>query len=131
MYRTVTMLVGAGLLLAASSAAAEPKAVVELFTSQGCSSCVAADEYFEELSRRDDVLALSFHVDYWDYLGWQDTFGSPDNTERQRDYADALGDRRIYTPQIVVNGTASMLGSDRTAVESELATATLPLPVSM
>ena len=72
------------------SAAADPKAVVELFTSQGCSSCVAADEYFDELSQRDDVLALSFHVDYWDYLGWRDTFGSPENTARQRDYAEVL-----------------------------------------
>jgi hypothetical protein len=112
-------------------AAAEPQAVVELFTSQGCSSCKAADAYLEELVGRPDVLALSFHVDYWDYLGWPDTLAQPENTARQRDYAESLGTRRIYTPQIVVNGMVDAVGSDRQAVETAIAKAALRVPVSL
>ena len=124
----------AGLLataLLSGPAGAEPKAVVELFTSQGCSSCVSADEYFKELARRDEVVALSFHVDYWDYLGWRDTLGDPAHTERQRDYAEVHDTRRVYTPQMVINGTAGFVGSDREAVEAAIANASLPVPVKM
>ena len=68
-----------------------PKAVLELFTSQGCSSCPKADAMLDEMSKSPDVVVLAYHVDYWDYIGWEDTFGSPENSQRQRDYADAWG----------------------------------------
>jgi hypothetical protein len=118
-------------LVAPGLAAAGPKAVVELFTSEGCSSCVAADAYFEELVERDDVLALSLHVDYWDYLGWPDTLGDPANTERQRAYAEVHDTRRIYTPQIIVNGAAQFVGSHRKEIEAAIKRAALPVPVDM
>ena len=107
----------------------EPKAVVELFTSQGCSSCVSADAYFAELAERDDLVAISLHVDYWDYLGWRDTLGDPANTARQRDYAAVRGTRRIYTPQITVNGRSDHVGSDRATVEAAIARSALPVPI--
>ena len=87
--------------------------VIELFTSQGCSSSPPADALLGELSRRPGVIALSFHVDYWDYLGWRDTMGSADFTQRQRDYAARRGDGHTYTPQTVINGRLEMVGSDR------------------
>lgn len=108
-----------------------PKAVVELFTSQGCSSCVAADAFLAELAERGDVVALSLHVDYWDYLGWSDTLGDATNTERQRSYAAVQNTRRIYTPQMVVNGNAGFVGSDRPSVEKALAASALRVPVTM
>jgi hypothetical protein len=127
--------VGCTVLLTASAAQpdahAKPKAIVELFTSQGCSSCVTADAYFKELVKRPDVVALSLHVDYWDYLGWRDTLSDPANTERQRGYAAVHGSRRVYTPQMVVNGSAHFVGSDRRAIDAALAKSALPVPVSM
>ena len=95
----------------ASAASPDAPALVELFTSQGCSSCPPADAYMAELARRDDVVALSFHVDYWDRLGWPDTLGSPANTQRQRDYARQRGDGQVYTPQMVVSGDDHAVGS--------------------
>lgn len=92
-------------------AAADRPVVVELFTSQGCPSCPPADTFFEQLAARNDVLALSLHVDYWDYIGWEDTFGSPASTTRQRGYAAAAGRKMIYTPQMVVNGADHVVGS--------------------
>ena len=125
----------AGLQLAAAlstgSAAAGPKAVVELFTSQGCSSCRSADAYFSELADRDDVIALSLHVDYWNYLGWDDTFSRPEHSERQRSYAEAHGTKRVYTPQIIVNGATDVVGNDVGAVEAAIAEASLDVPVSV
>jgi hypothetical protein len=94
--------------------------VVELFTSQGCSSCPPADELLAELAKNDEILPLAFHVDYWDYLGWKDELGSPAYTERQKAYATAAGDRRIYTPQAIVNGNARLVGSDTQAMMSAL-----------
>jgi hypothetical protein len=85
--------------------------VVELFTSQGCSSCPPADQLLAELGTRDDVIPLALHVDYWDYIGWKDAFASPDNTRRQKGYAHAGGWRTIYTPQMVVNGAEDVVGS--------------------
>jgi hypothetical protein len=108
------------MVLLAGPGASEPKAVLELFTSQGCSSCPPADKLLGEYAKRDDVLALSFNVDYWDYLGWKDTLGNPENTERQRSYAAARGDGQVYTPQIVVNGVDHVVGSNRSAVEAAL-----------
>jgi hypothetical protein len=111
--------------------AARPKAVVELFTSQGCSSCVAADAYFAELAQRHDVVAIALHVDYWDYLGWRDTLGDPAHSTRQRDYAGVRGSQRVYTPQIIVNGTSDHVGRDRDAIEAAIDKSSLPLPVTM
>ncbi len=100
-----------------------PPVVVELFTSQGCSSCPPADEFLTELAMRPDVIALSLHVDYWDYIGWKDPYGSPMITKRQRRYAAALGLRYVFTPQMIVDGRDSLVGSDRGAVESAIAAA--------
>ena len=84
--------------------------VIELFTSQGCSSCPPADRILTDYAARDDVLALSWHVDYWNYLGWQDTFSHAAFTLRQKRYAVAMGARGIYTPQAVVNGSGHAVG---------------------
>ena len=101
----------------APSFAAEPApVVVELFTSQGCSSCPPADVVLGELARRDDVLPLSFHVTYWDRLGWPDSFGLAASTERQKAYADSLGRSGLYTPQMVVGGRLDVVGSHRRRV---------------
>ncbi len=94
--------------------------VVELFTSQGCSSCPPADAFLGELAKRDDVVALAFHVDYWDYIGWKDPFGDPAYTQRQRAYAAQLRQRTIYTPQMVIDGVSHEVGSRRGAVESAI-----------
>jgi hypothetical protein len=108
-----------------------PKAIVELFTSQGCSSCVPADAYFADLAKRKDVVALSLHVDYWDYLGWRDTLSLPANTERQRSYAAVHASPNVYTPHMVINGSADLVGSDRKAIDAAIEKSTLPVPVSM
>ena len=107
-------------LLVPRDAAAEPAAdtqvVVELFTSQGCSSCPPADDLLDELAGRPGVVALSLHVDYWDYIGWKDPYASPQYTARQQHYAEALNLRYVYTPQIVVDGRANVVGSHRAQV---------------
>ncbi|MEO0729490.1 MAG: DUF1223 domain-containing protein, partial [Pseudomonadota bacterium] len=95
--------------------------VVELFTSQGCSSCPPADKMLGDLAGRDDLIALSFNVDYWDYLGWRDTLARPEFSARQRAYAAARGDGQVYTPQMVVNGSRHFVGGDRRALKRTLA----------
>lgn len=85
--------------------------VVELFTSQGCSSCPPADALMEKLAERDDVIPLSLHVDYWDYIGWKDEFADPRNADRQRAYAAEAGRRSIYTPEMVINGVTDIVGA--------------------
>jgi hypothetical protein len=94
--------------------------VVELFTSEGCSSCPPADAVLVELANRPDILALSFHVDYWDRLGWKDPFSSREATQRQERYKTLLDLATVYTPQIVVDGRWQAVGSDRDAVERVL-----------
>lgn len=108
------MLAAAALFFAlvAQTAVAEPRnVVVELFTSQGCSSCPPADALMHDLAERDDVIALSLHVDYWDYIGWKDAFADPAFSERQRQYAVVAGRSSVYTPQMIVNGETSVVGA--------------------
>lgn len=93
------------------AAVADGPVVVELFTSQGCSSCPPADKILAEIADRDDVIALALHVDYWDYIGWKDIFADPAFTKRQRAYAQAAGARSIYTPQMVVGGRDHVVGT--------------------
>lgn len=126
----------AGLLVLAltGSAAAEvqPPVVVELFTSQGCSSCPPADAYLGELAQRPGVLALAFHIDYWNYIGWTDPFARPWASARQRGYMESLHLPYVYTPQIVVEGAAQAIGSERATIETMIraaAQARLPAPV--
>ena len=90
---------------------ADQPVVVELYTSQGCSSCPPADAFLTMLADREDVIALGFHVDYWDYIGWKDKFGSPAYADRQRAYARAAGRRSIYTPQMIVQGEKDVVGN--------------------
>jgi hypothetical protein len=110
---------------------ARPKAVVELFTSQGCASCPPADALLTSLAEEGDVIALAYHVDYWDYVGWEDTFGKEDFSDRQRAYNESWGTSRIYTPQMVVNGAKGVVGSRRGEVHAALDGASLPLAVDI
>jgi len=114
----------------------QPRAVIELFTSQGCSSCPPADALLKTFAGRKDVVALTLAVDYWDHLGWKDTFASANHSARQRAYAKARGDHRVYTPQVVVNGVAHAVGSRQQDIEeliartnTELADVRVPLQV--
>ena len=115
----------------AESLRQDTKAVVELFTSQGCSSCPPADALLTSLAERDDVVALAYHVDYWDYIGWEDTFGEKGFSDRQRGYAKSWGSTRIFTPQMVINGAEGVVGSRRDDVQDAVTSAQLPLPVSL
>jgi hypothetical protein len=135
-YRHVTFAVAFACISMAVPASAEPRAVIELFTSQGCSSCPAADKLLGELSRDPSLVTMSLAVDYWDYLGWKDTLALHGHSDRQRAYAEARGDREVYTPQVVVNGVVHVLGSDKAAIEKAIAQtrhnpAVLALPVDM
>jgi hypothetical protein len=121
-----------GLLAAAVPAHADgAKTVIELFTSQGCSSCPAADKLLAEYARRDGVLALSYNVDYWDYLGWKDTLANRDFSQRQRDYSTARGDSDVYTPQAVIDGRSDVAGSVRNEIEGAIAASGTGLSVSI
>lgn len=103
--------------VSATAAVAGSKNVVELYTSQGCSSCPPADALLEKYMNRPDIVALSFNVDYWDYLGWKDTLGKRSNSKRQRSYARSRGDGEVYTPQIIANGLDHAVGSHRRQVD--------------
>jgi hypothetical protein len=129
-------------LVACASAAtlsvghAQTRAVIELFTSQGCSSCPAADKLVGEFANDPTLVTMSLPIDYWDYLGWKDTLADPRNTARQRGYSKVRADREVYTPQAVVNGSYHVLGSDRALIEKVIAksrqnTSALSLPVSL
>jgi hypothetical protein len=127
--------IGLALTLTAPLAAGEvrdaPKAVLELFTSQGCASCPPADKILSDLKGRKDIIALSYHVNYWDYMGWRDTFGAEANSDRQRDYAASWGSGRVYTPQLVINGAENVVGSRKGDVDGAIKAASLDLPVTI
>ncbi len=117
------MLVGsAGFLMAGSTsafAATRVRPVVaELFTSQGCSSCPPADGIFSNLARQKEIISLTYHVDYWDYLGWRDTLGGAEYSQRQYDYAHSRGDMNVYTPQAIINGGKHVVGSKKSDVDT-------------
>lgn len=118
MVATKGLAAGAMLMAGVAAAAAEPLTVVELFTSQGCSSCPPANANLIKVKDRPGVLALSFAVTYWDYLGWKDTFGRPEFTQRQVTYEPALGRSGPFTPQIVVNGRADTVGNRLSDIET-------------
>ena len=105
---------------ACATAHAQPRAVVELFTSQGCSSCPPADKIIGELAKDPSVIALSMPIDYWDYLGWKDTLADSRFSARQKAYSQMRGDRDVYTPQVVVNGSTQVIGSDIGKIESAI-----------
>jgi hypothetical protein len=122
--------------LLASAANADPRAVIELFTSQGCSSCPPADKLAGELAQDPSLIVMSLSIDYWDYLGWKDTLALAGHGNRQRAYSRVRGDREVYTPQVVVNGVAHAIGSDRAAIDAAIAQTrkqpgTMSLPVTM
>jgi len=115
---------------------ADPRAVVELFTSQGCSSCPPADKILGELAKDPSVIALSMPIDYWDYLGWKDTLADARFSARQKAYSQMRGDRDVYTPQVIVNGSAHLIGSDRAGIEGAIGATkksdgVMTVPVSM
>ena len=115
---------------------ADPRAVVELFTSQGCSSCPPADQIIGELAKDPNVIALSMPIEYWDYLGWKDTLADSRFSARQKAYSQMRGDRDVYTPQVIVNGSAKVVGSDRAGIDSAIqhtqkATGVMSVPVTM
>jgi hypothetical protein len=119
-----------------SYADAEPRAVIELFTSQGCSSCPPADKLLSQFVADPSLIPISLPIDYWDYLGWKDTLADPRNSARQRAYSRVRGDREVYTPQVVVNGTLHAVGSDKDAIEAAIASShksgmTLSVPVTL
>lgn len=129
MKRSQTVLIGAMMASAvagfwtSASAADRPLTVVELFTSQGCSSCPPANANLIKLSKRSDILALSFAVTYWDYLGWKDIFGKPEFTDRQAVYEPALRQSGSYTPQMVINGSTTTVGNELKEVQQLVADA--------
>jgi hypothetical protein len=132
----LSLAVAASALLTSAIAFAEPRAVIELFTSQGCSSCPPADKLAGELALDPSLVVLSLPIDYWDYLGWKDTLALAGHGNRQRAYSRTRGDREVYTPQVVVNGVAHVLGSDKGAIDSAIAQTrkqsnVLALPVSV
>jgi hypothetical protein len=119
--RTAVATIVAVFAAIAPARATEPvRGVVELFTSQGCSSCPPADRYLAELAKDPGLLVLSWPVDYWDYIGWKDTFASPAFTARQKAYASARRDDQVYTPQAVIDGVTHAVGNDRDRVQEAL-----------
>jgi hypothetical protein len=122
--------------LPASAGSTEIRAVLELFTSQGCSSCPPADKLLAQLAEDPSLVPLSLPIDYWDYLGWKDTLADPRHSARQRAYSKVRGDHEVYTPQVVVNGSIHALGSDKSAIEMAIAKSrqnpeTMVLPVDL
>ena len=119
--RLILLLSALAVLMPQVGRAQPAPVVVELFTSQGCSSCPPADALLAELAGAEGVIALALHVDYWDYLGWTDSFAEPRYTERQRAYAKAAKSRTIFTPQMVVQGAERLKGHDATRIREKIA----------
>jgi hypothetical protein len=117
----VSSLVAALPAQAQTAAPAKPRAVIELFTSQGCSSCPPADKLMTELAKDPTLIVLTLPVDYWDYLGWKDTLAHAAFTSRQKSYSAMRGDRQVYTPQAVINGAAHAVGSERVSIDKAVA----------
>ena len=117
----LSIALGAFALVLPKAADAEPTVVVELFTSQGCYSCPPADEVLGKLAEYDDIVALSLHVDYWDYLGWRDTFAQKAFTRRQFEYRNYMGERVVYTPQMIVQGVNRVTGQQSISVKDAIA----------
>ncbi|MEO0486038.1 MAG: DUF1223 domain-containing protein [Pseudomonadota bacterium] len=113
-------LLALGLSVTSGAVMAENPVVIELYTSQGCSSCPPADKLLHELAKQDGVIALALHVDYWDYIGWKDQFADPRFTERQKNYARAAGARSIYTPQMIIGGIDHVVGAKPAEVSKYL-----------
>ncbi|MGR3467552.1 MAG: DUF1223 domain-containing protein [Shimia sp.] len=111
MRRITATLIALWVALAGAAKAETVPVVVELYTSQGCSSCPPADALLHELGARDEILPLAFHVDYWDYIGWADTFALPGNAKRQKGYVKAAGGRTVYTPQMIIQGRDHVIGT--------------------
>ena len=125
-------LIAAALACSTVRAAASPRpAVIELYTSQGCSSCPPADALLGELTRKSNVLALAFHVDYWNNLGWTDPYSLRDAVIRQSAYSKARGQASVYTPQVVVDGRDEYLGSDRGKIERAVGEVRTGVPVTL
>lgn len=120
MQRWMTAIATIWMALASPALSGDRVVVVELYTSQGCSSCPPADALMRELADRDDLIALSLHVDYWDYIGWQDSFAQPRHSKRQRSYALAMGEKMVYTPQIIVDGHTALIGSNTAGVRDAI-----------
>jgi hypothetical protein len=119
-------------ILASPVSAQNAPVIVELYTSQGCSSCPPADEMMQVLADRDDVIPLSLHVDYWDYIGWKDEFAAPQNAERQRAYAAHAGRRSVYTPEMIINGVTDIVGAKPMEVSMAIAKhKEMPSPVQV
>lgn len=114
-----------------NAVAEQPRAVIELFTSQGCSSCPPADELFATMANDPEIITISLPVDYWDRLGWKDTLAKPAFTKRQVAYAGARGDGKVYTPQAVVNGTQHAVGSRRSGIDQAVAETSKNLRIPM
>ena len=135
-FGRVAALVCLGVLTASTAAPAQPKASVELFTSQGCSSCPPADKLLGELARDPSLVTMSLAIDYWDYLGWKDTLALKGHGKRQQAYARVRGDREVYTPQVVINGVMHVAGGDKGAIERAIEqtrrdSAAMHLPVTL
>jgi hypothetical protein len=132
----VALIIGAVVASTATACAGETRAVIELFTSQGCSACPPADQLLGQLAHDPTLVAMSLPIDYWDYLGWKDTLAKPAHSARQRAYAQVRGDRAVYTPQAVVNGAMHVQGSDQAAIERAIVETrqqpgTLSVPVTV
>ncbi len=110
----------ASMMSFAAPAVAEGPVVIELYTSQGCSSCPPADAILHDLAQRSDVIPLALHVDYWDYIGWEDSFADPEHTERQQDYVRVAGGSTIYTPQMIVAGQSHVIGAKGMEIEQAI-----------
>jgi hypothetical protein len=135
LQRTTAIVFSAALAggFAVNPAFADTRSVIELFTSQGCSSCPTADKLLGDYAARPGVLTLTYNVDYWDYLGWKDTLASHDNSQRQRDYSAGRGDGDVYTPQAIINGASYVEGNSRDQIDAALVKQSggLSVPISL